>query len=157
MRESAGATSTTGADAVSVTKRLCASPSFSIRPLPAAVCSALAVEMCRVGGCAYPSHVGSTSYLRPGGICCRSSLRISSHQRQSASEAGRYSWSFRLELRGAKQVKQTIRSVSIESGACGWRLFSRGCCVGSRRTSRCSACVMGSILSFFRRAAASAD
>ena len=76
--------------------------------------------------CAYPK----TCWKHISGLekCCHSSLRVyprtNGRRRPKLGDTpGPSDWN----LRGAKQVKQTIRSVSIESDACGWRPFSRGC------------------------------
>ena len=89
-------------------------PSFSRRPSPAAVWSALAVEMCRIGGAlaAVFTLVMFEAHLRPGEML---SLRPSSFL-----TGGARSWVILLfpQTRSALE-RRTTRSVSTQNG-CQW-------------------------------------
>ena len=101
-------------------------PRFSRRPLLAAVWSARALEICRIGG----TLAACSKLISEQRKCC--------HRRRVESEAGRYCCSLRLVPREAKLERRTTRSVSTQNDVYGWHRFSSGFSDDSHRTNLCS-------------------
>ena len=92
-----------------------ASQRFSRRPLPTAVWSSLAVEMCTLGGML--AAVFTLIMFRAKSF--HSHLQASSHQRMATSQAGWYSYSLKPGPQGARLERRTVRSVSLQNDVCG--------------------------------------
>ena len=111
-------------------------PSFSRRPLLAAVWSALAVERGRIGGtlAAVRTLVMFEAYLRPGEML---SLRPQTFEFPGIG-GGWYCYFLRPVPREAKLERRTTRSVSTQNDVSGWSQCSIGFSDDNHSTSPCS-------------------